>query len=102
MQREKMTSHVASTIESCMKEHNVTIQVAREKIQYTIEETWKDFNEEWLDTNSHMPLKLLEIIFNLTRTMVFMYKQDDAYTNCDVIKDTINSLFVDHVLMIEP
>lgn len=100
MQREKMTSHVASTIESCMKEHKVTIHVAREKIQYTIEETWKDFNKEWLNTNNHMPMELLERIFNLTRTMAFMYKQDDAYTNCDAIKDTINLLFVEPVLII--
>nr|CAB3495747.1 unnamed protein product [Digitaria exilis] len=100
--REKMNSHVASTIESCMKEHGVTVQVAREKIQDMIEETWKDFNQEWLDINSRrlVPKELLERIFNLTRTMVFMYNQDDAYTNSHVIKDTINSLFVEPISMI--
>ncbi|KAF8728862.1 hypothetical protein HU200_018151 [Digitaria exilis] len=95
-ERERMNSHVASTIESCMKEHGVTVEVARERIQDMIEETWKDFNQEWLDINSRrlVPKELLERIFNLTRTMVFMYNQDDAYTNSHVIKDTINSLFV--------
>jgi hypothetical protein len=100
MQREKMTRHVASTIESYMKEHKVPVHVAREIIQDMIEETWKDFNEEWFNTNNHMPKELLERIFNLTRTMDFMYKQDDAYTNSHVIKDTISKLFVEHVLMI--
>lgn len=92
-----MTSHVASTIDSYMKEHKVSFHVAREKIQEMIEETWKDFNEEWLNANSNnrMPKELLERIFNLTRTMEFMYKQDDAYTNSHVIKDTINQLFVE-------
>ncbi|CAL5058392.1 unnamed protein product [Urochloa decumbens] len=80
-EREKMTCHVASTIDSCMKEHGVTVEVAREKIHDMIEETWKDFNEEWLNINNRMPKELLERIFNLTRTMVFMYNQDDAYTN---------------------
>lgn len=92
-----MTSHVASTIESCMKEHKVPLEVARAKIQEMIDETWKDFNEEWLNMNSHQPKELLERIFNLTRTMVYIYQQDDAYTNCHVIKDTINSLFVEPV-----
>nr|ABR09288.1 monoterpene synthase [Zea mays]ABR09289.1 monoterpene synthase [Zea mays] len=98
-EREKMNSHVASTMESCMKEHQVPLEVARVKIQETIDETWKDFNEEWLNlnTNSHLPRELLERIFNLTRTMVYIYQQDDAYTNCHVIKDTINSLFVEPV-----
>ncbi|KAG0533102.1 hypothetical protein BDA96_04G163500 [Sorghum bicolor] len=99
-EREKMTCHVASTIESCMKEHKVPIHVAREIIQDMIEETWKDFNKEWFNTNNHVPKELLERIFNLTRTMEFMYKQDDAYTNSHVIKDTISKLFVEHVLMI--
>ena len=95
-----MTSHVASTIESCVKEHKVPLEVARVKIQEMIDETWKDFNEEWFNTNNHVPKELLERIFNLTRTMEFMYKQDDAYTNSHVIKDTISKLFVEHVLMI--
>ncbi|KAL6870806.1 hypothetical protein ACP4OV_014654 [Aristida adscensionis] len=99
-EREQMTSHVASTIDSCMKEHKVPVQVAREKIKEMIEETWKDFNEEWLNHNNRQPRQLLERIFNLTRTMVFMYKQDDAYTNCSVIKDNINNLFVKPISML--
>jgi hypothetical protein len=99
MQREKMAPHVASTIESCMREHEVPLEVARVKIQEMIDETWKDFNEEWLNMNKHKPAELLERIFNLTRTMVYMYQHDDAYTNCHVIKDTINSLFVEPVFI---
>lgn len=58
-----MTSHVASTIESCMKEHKVPLEVARVKIKEMIDETWKDFNEEWLNINNHQPKELLERIF---------------------------------------
>ncbi|KAL6619819.1 hypothetical protein ACP70R_034958 [Stipagrostis hirtigluma subsp. patula] len=49
-EREKlMPHHVASTIDSYMIEHNVSIEVAREKIHELNEETWKDFNDEWLN-----------------------------------------------------
>uniref|UniRef100_J3LDB9 Terpene synthase metal-binding domain-containing protein n=1 Tax=Oryza brachyantha TaxID=4533 RepID=J3LDB9_ORYBR len=99
LQRERLTSHVASTIDSCMKEHSIAIEIAREKIHVLIEESWKDFNDEWLDSSNTQPMQLMERIFNLTRTMEFIYKKDDAYTNGHTIKDNIHSLFVDPVMM---
>lgn len=39
------TFDVASTIDSCMKEHNISVALAREKINALIEESWKDINE---------------------------------------------------------
>uniref|UniRef100_A0A0A9DV46 Stc1 n=1 Tax=Arundo donax TaxID=35708 RepID=A0A0A9DV46_ARUDO len=93
--REQMSLHVASTIDSGMKEHNVSMELAQKKIKELIEQSWKNLNEEWLKPNKTQPMELLERIFNLTRTMEFYYKQDDAYTNSYIIKDTINSVFVD-------
>ncbi|BAH91674.1 Os02g0458100, partial [Oryza sativa Japonica Group] len=98
-ERERLTLHVASTIDSCMKEHNIDIEMAYEKIHLLIEESWKDFNGEWLDSGNTQPIQLMERIFNLTRTMEFFYKKDDAYTNGHTIKDNIYSLFVEPVMM---
>ena len=95
MQREQLTPHVASTIKSYMKEHNVSIQIARKKIEELKEDTWKDFNHEWLNPDNGVPRQLLESIFNMTRTMKFMYNQDDNFTNCQNLKDTIHLLFVE-------
>ena len=78
-----------------MKEHSVSIEVAREKIHTLKEESWNDFNREWLNPNNTYPKQALERIFNLTRTMEFMYKQEDNFTNCPNLKDTINLLFVE-------
>jgi hypothetical protein len=69
MQREQLIPHVASTIDSYMKEHNVSIEVAREQIHKLKEESWKDFNSEWLNLDNSYPKPLLERIFNLTRTI---------------------------------
>ena len=96
MQREKLTPHVASTIKSYMKEHSVSIEIARKKIEELKEDTWKDFNNEWLNPdNDVVPKQLLERIFILARTMEFMYNLDDNFTNCQNLKDTIHSLFVE-------
>ncbi|KAF8667122.1 hypothetical protein HU200_053308 [Digitaria exilis] len=95
-EREQLIGHVALTIDSYMKEHNVSIEEAREKIQILKENTWKDFNTEWLDPNNNAyPKQLLERIFNLTRTLEFMYNQEDNFTNCSNLKDTIQSLLAE-------
>jgi hypothetical protein len=90
-----MIPHVASTIDSYMKQHNVSIQTAREKIRELKDESWKDFNAQWLEPDNDPPRKLLKVIFNLTRTMEFMYNKEDNFTNCRNLKDTIRSLFVE-------
>ncbi|XP_062201538.1 alpha-terpineol synthase, chloroplastic-like isoform X2 [Phragmites australis] len=95
-EREQLTPHVASTIQSYMTEHNVTIEVARKKIEELKEESWKDFNGEWLNPDNAPPKQLLERIFNLTRTMEFFYNLDDNFSNSQNLRDTILSLFVEH------
>ena len=95
LQQEQLTPHVASTIDSYMKEHSVSIEVAREKIHTLKEESWNDFNSEWLNPNNTYPKQALERIFNLTRTMEFMYNQEDNFTNCPNLKDTIYLLFAE-------
>ncbi|PAN16825.1 hypothetical protein PAHAL_3G089300 [Panicum hallii] len=94
-EREQLIPHVASTIDSYMKEHNVSIEVACEKIHTLKEESWKDFNDEWLNPDNTYPKQVLERIFNLTRTMEFMYNQEDNFTNCPNLKDTIYLLFAE-------
>ncbi|KAF8725627.1 hypothetical protein HU200_020168 [Digitaria exilis] len=45
-EREQLTPHVASTIDSYMKEYNVSIEVACAEILTLKEESWKEFNTE--------------------------------------------------------
>ncbi|KAL6864800.1 hypothetical protein ACP4OV_015951 [Aristida adscensionis] len=94
-EREQLIPHVASTIDSYMAEHNVSIELAREKIHQLKEESWKDFNSEWLNPDNAYPKQLLERIFNLTRTMEFMYNQADNFTDCNNLKDIIHLLLVE-------
>ncbi|KAL6643042.1 hypothetical protein ACP70R_021223 [Stipagrostis hirtigluma subsp. patula] len=92
----QMILDVASIMDSCMKEYNVSMGSARKKIKELIEESWMDINEEWLNKHDKaQPKELLERIFNLTRTMEFMYKQGDALTTSHAVKGTINSLLVE-------
>ncbi|GJM84944.1 hypothetical protein PR202_ga00660 [Eleusine coracana subsp. coracana] len=94
-EREQRMLHIASTIDSCMKQHNLSINLARKKIRELVDEEWKVLNGQWLKPKKDQPKELLERIFNLARTMEFFYEQDDAYTNSYIVKDIINSSFVD-------
>ncbi|CAL4916673.1 unnamed protein product [Urochloa decumbens] len=96
----EMPLDVASAIDSCMKEHKISMESARRKVKDQIEESWKDVNEEWLNPDHAQPKELLERIFNLTRTMEYMYKQEDALTTSHAVKGTISSLFVESFTII--
>ncbi|XP_021302854.1 zingiberene synthase-like isoform X2 [Sorghum bicolor] len=94
-EREQLIPHVASTIDSYMKEHNVSIEIARGQIHVLKEESWKDFNSEWLNRdNNAYGRQVLERLFNLARTAEFMYNKEENFTKCHNLKDTIHSLLL--------
>lgn len=93
MKREQASEHVASTVQTCMKQYGVTVEKANEKLIIIIEESWMDIVEECLDRKH--PMVLLETAVNLARTMDFMYKREDAYTLSSVLKNVITSIYVD-------
>ena len=79
-------------MQACAREHDITTEEAIEKLREIIEEAWMDITEECL--SQPQPTVLLERVVNLARTMDFLYKDVDAYTESCSIKDTLNSLYV--------
>ncbi|KAK3122570.1 hypothetical protein QOZ80_8AG0615380 [Eleusine coracana subsp. coracana] len=94
-EREQTSEHVASTVETCMKQYGVTVEEANEKLRTIIEESWMDIVEECLD--GKRPMEVLEKPVNTARTMDFMYKREDAYTLSFSLKDVIASMYVNPV-----
>eukprot|EP00262_Sarcandra_glabra_P019600 TRINITY_DN7448_c0_g2_i2.p1 TRINITY_DN7448_c0_g2~~TRINITY_DN7448_c0_g2_i2.p1 ORF type:complete len:559 (+),score=78.37 TRINITY_DN7448_c0_g2_i2:117-1793(+) len=95
--REKMTGHLASSIECYMKEHGVTEQEAREKLQEFVLTAWKDINEECLKPTP-FDMTLLMRPLNLARVIEFMYMYEDGYTDSrGKTKENIISLLVDPI-----
>ncbi|KAK3120868.1 hypothetical protein QOZ80_8BG0642880 [Eleusine coracana subsp. coracana] len=93
--REQASEHVASTVQTCMKQYRVTVEEANEKLRTIIEESWMDIVEECLDRKH--PMEFLEKAVNTARTMDFMYKREDAYTLSFSLKDVIASMYVNPV-----
>ncbi|XP_062192109.1 (E)-beta-caryophyllene synthase-like [Phragmites australis] len=91
--REQESKNMVSTVQACVKEYGVTIEQATEKLRELIEEAWMDITEECL--RQPQPLTLLDRAVNLARTMDFLYKDVDGYTESYTIKDTLDSQYVD-------
>ncbi|WVZ95133.1 hypothetical protein U9M48_040934 [Paspalum notatum var. saurae] len=84
--------HMASTVQTCMKQYGVTVEEANEKLRVIIEKAWMDIVQECLDQKH--PMVLLEKAVHLGRTMDFMYKREDAYTLSFSLKDIIASMYI--------
>ncbi|CAL5079305.1 unnamed protein product [Urochloa decumbens] len=94
-EREQVSKHVASTVQTCMMEYGITVDEANGKLRALIDEAWMDIVKGCLD-QAH-PMELLEKVVNVARVMDNMYKRDDAYTHPHSLKETIISVYVNSV-----
>ncbi|PAN10360.1 hypothetical protein PAHAL_2G089500 [Panicum hallii] len=94
-EREQVSKHVASTVQTCMKEYGMTVHQAYEKLRALIDEAWMEIVQGCLCKTE--PMELLEKVVNVARVMDNMYKRDDAYTHPYSLKDTITSMYVNSV-----
>jgi len=94
--REQTGEHIASTVQSYMKEHGTTREVAIEKLKELIEDSWKDMLTEFL-APTDIPVVVRQMILNLSKASDNMYKYTDAFTTSETIKDMITKLFVEPI-----
>nr|XP_043635533.1 beta-caryophyllene synthase-like [Erigeron canadensis] len=77
---EKERKHVTSSVESYMKEYNVTEEYVHDLFNKKVEEAWKDINRELLMCKD-VPMPIIIRVINLTRVMDVLYKTKDSFTN---------------------
>ena len=94
MQKEQERKHFPSSVESYIKQYDVTEEYACYMLHKKIEDVWKDINRESLVTKN-VPMHLIMVVINLSRTVETVYHNDDNYTNGVGLKDQIKHLFVD-------
>ncbi|KAJ1376771.1 Terpenoid cyclases/protein prenyltransferase alpha-alpha toroid [Sesbania bispinosa] len=94
---EQQREHVASAVECCMKQYDISQEEAYEHIDREIKEFWMIINEECLKLG-HIPKPLLDCILNVARVTEFIYENfEDRYTNAELLRDTIFALLVDPI-----
>jgi (-)-germacrene D synthase len=91
--------HVASAVECCMKQYNMSQEEAYKHINKDIEDFWMDINEECLKLD-YIPKPVLECILNVVRITEFTYENyEDKYTNGELLKDYVVALLIDPISM---
>nr|AGZ84811.1 germacrene D synthase [Achillea millefolium] len=87
---EQEREHVASSVESYMKQHDVTNEEnAYEFLYQQVEDRWKEMNWELL-TCKDVPMPVMTWVINQVRVMDLLYKYDDTYTR--VGEELINNI----------
>ncbi|KAL4558359.1 hypothetical protein LXL04_036558 [Taraxacum kok-saghyz] len=91
---EKERTHVASSVESYMKQYDVPEEYVRDLFNQKIEDAWKHITQESL-TCKDVPMTLITRVINLARVMDVLYKRKDSFTNVGKeLIDHIESLVV--------
>nr|KYP35453.1 (+)-delta-cadinene synthase isozyme A [Cajanus cajan] len=94
---EQQRMHVASAVECCMKQYNISQKETYKFIKKDIEDFWKVINEECLKSKC-IPKPVLDCILNVARITELTYENfKDKYTNGKLLKDYIVALLVDPI-----
>nr|KYP31585.1 (+)-delta-cadinene synthase isozyme XC14 [Cajanus cajan] len=92
---EQQRVHVASAVECCMKQYDISQADAYKLIHKDVEDCWKVINKEYLNLND-IPEPVLDFILNLTRMCEVSYENhQDRFTNGELLKEYVSSLLVD-------
>ncbi|XP_016169327.1 probable terpene synthase 2 [Arachis ipaensis] len=95
---EQQREHVASAIECCMKQYDLSQEEANKLILKEIRDYWKDINEECLKSNN-IPRPVLDSVLNFARITEFTYSNfEDKYTNIELLREYVVALLLDPIV----
>lgn len=95
LKREQASEHMASTVQTCMKQYGITAEQATEKLKVLIDKSWMDMVQGCLDQERSMVI--MEKVVSFAQSVDFVYKREDSYTISPKLKDTLTSLYVKFV-----
>ncbi|KAJ9565412.1 hypothetical protein OSB04_001378 [Centaurea solstitialis] len=91
---EQERKHVASSVETYMKQYDVSEEHARDLLYKKIEDVWKNIVRESLVCKD-VPMPLITCVINLARVIDVIYQDKDHFTYVgEEMKSHIRSLFV--------
>ncbi|KAL7595369.1 hypothetical protein Lser_V15G29512 [Lactuca serriola] len=91
--------HVASLVESYMKQYDATEEYVHDLLYKQVEDAWKDISLETLICKD-VPVPLLTRVINLARVIDVLYENKNQYTNVgEEVIDLIKSLLVHDISM---
>ncbi|KVH54711.1 hypothetical protein Ccrd_025694 [Cynara cardunculus var. scolymus] len=91
---EQERKHVASCVETYMKQYDATEQDAYDYFNKKVEDAWKDINRESLIIKE-VPRPLIMRVINMTRTTHYLYRDGENFTHPgEEFIEHVKSLFI--------
>ncbi|CAL1385771.1 unnamed protein product [Linum trigynum] len=95
---EQKMGNVTSAVECYMKEYRASEEEAVEFLTKEVSIAWKDMAEEYCQKRTTtFPIAFADTMFNVARTVSFLYENADCIINSHLLKDHLTSLFIDPV-----
>ncbi|KAJ9560673.1 hypothetical protein OSB04_005833 [Centaurea solstitialis] len=93
--KEQEREHVASSVESYLKQFDVTEEHVYDVFNKKVEDAWKEMNRESLICKD-VPMAAIMRVINLARVIDYLYKDGDIFTCVgEVLINHIKSLLID-------
>nr|UOW66203.1 sesquiterpene synthetase [Sindora glabra] len=95
---EQERAHVASSVECCMKQYDISEEEAYKALHDDITHYWNVLNEEYLKLVNVIPKAVLEFLVNFARVSEVAYENyQDGYTTGEVLKKHVDALIVNPI-----
>jgi hypothetical protein len=93
IQRRKCKGDAASSVECYINDHNVTGEVAIERIETLLEHQWRTLNQARFENHALLPA--VQRIIGLALSATFFYdNKNDVYTLSTHLRKTVEGLFL--------
>ncbi|KAG4971884.1 hypothetical protein JHK84_037965 [Glycine max] len=98
---EQQRVHVASAVDCCTKQYDISQAKAYYLIHNDVEDCWKVINEQCLKSNDISKF-VLDCVVNLARmSVVSCENHQDKFTNGELLKEFVSSLLMDPIRLNE-
>ncbi|EOA25478.1 hypothetical protein CARUB_v10018817mg [Capsella rubella] len=94
---EHKRKHIVTSIDCYMKQYGVSWEKATEEIKVMASDSWKTLNQELMMKPHQFPFSVVMRFLNLSRVMEVFYKKTDIFTQPELMKDYVVSLFLNKI-----
>ncbi|KAL1217279.1 Alpha-humulene/(-)-(E)-beta-caryophyllene synthase [Cardamine amara subsp. amara] len=94
---EHKRKHIVTAIDCYMKQYGVSWEEAREEIKVMASDSWKTINQELMTKPCQFSFPVVMRFLNLSRVMEVFYKKTGIFTQPELMKDYVVSLFLDKI-----
>ncbi|CAH2064754.1 unnamed protein product [Thlaspi arvense] len=96
---ERKRKHVGTAIDCYVKQYGVSREKALEEVKVMALDSWKSLNQELMTRPQPFPFPIIVRFLHLSRVIEVFYKDTDIFTQPELMKDYVVSLFLENIVI---